>query len=222
MDGNIIASSDKSDAITGENITINGGNITAKGGEYGGAICVSNELIINGGNINAKANNRWASSTLGGNSERVVINGGTIVTNSAQLAGISCNSNGIIAINGGNIFSKGKEFSTAKCIDTRYNIENLIPISTAKEVYVTPIKLQDVSGNKKIQSLTTSDNIDYGTKDMYTFEDDESTSVDETGMIYLYLPLGERAITINVDGQSYSGTVETKEEVSEVITLNKI
>ena len=39
--GTIVASSDKTDAIFGENITINGGNIDAKGGEYGGAICAA-------------------------------------------------------------------------------------------------------------------------------------------------------------------------------------
>ena len=108
-------------------------------------------------------------------------------------------------------------------LDSDKNIEKSMPMNGTSELYVTPIKLQDVGENKKIESLTTSDNIEYGTKDMYTFEDDTSTTgVDETGMIYLYLPLGSRTITINVDGRSYEGTVETKVEAGEVVVLNKI
>ena len=34
----------------------------------------------------------------------------------------------------------------------------------------------------------------------------------EEGMLYMYLPLGKREITIKVDGKTYKGEVETKEE----------
>ena len=47
---------------------------------------------------------------------------------------------------------------------------------------------------------------------MYTLED---------GMLYMYFPLGKREITINVDGKTYKGEVETKEE-SGITLLNEI
>ena len=56
---------------------------------------------------------------------------------------------------------------------------------------------------------------------MYTTKDDESTEgTNEGGMLYLYLPLGTRTITVETDGENYSGIVETKEEAS-VVVLNK-
>ena len=47
---------------------------------------------------------------------------------------------------------------------------------------------------------------------MYTLED---------GMLYLYLPLGTREITIKVDGKTHKGQVETTEEQHSTI-LNQI
>ena len=47
---------------------------------------------------------------------------------------------------------------------------------------------------------------------MYTLED---------GMLYMYLPLGKREITIKVDGKTYKGEVETTEEQHSII-LNQI
>ena len=80
-------------------------------------------------------------------------------------------------------------------------------------MYVTPIKLQNVEGNIKVDSITTSDNISYKTKDISTFEDYAfTTGIDETGMVYLYLPNRSRTITLMVNGKTYSGTVETIEE----------
>lgn len=85
------------------------------------------------------------------------------------------------------------------------------PTDGVNDLYVTPIKLQDLGENKKVTKLTTSDNINYGINDMYTFED---------GKLYLYLPLGSRTISIEVDGKTYSGIVETK-ETTEVVTLTE-
>jgi len=196
----------------GDNITINGGNITAKGGEYGGAISANNKLIIRGGIVSIKANNRWASSTLGGKSKEIIIEGGTITSNSAQLSGISCDTEGIIKINGGNVFSRGKNFAIARCINSiRYDIEKTNPIDGTNDLYETQIKLQGVEKNRKIDKIVTSDNINYKTNDMYTLED---------GMIYIYLPLGKRTIDIESEGKKYSGDIETK-EISEIIELNK-
>ncbi len=51
------------------------------------------------------------------------------------------------------------------------------------------------------------------TKDISTFEDYAfTTGIDETGMVYLYLPNRSRTITLMVNGKTYSGTVETIEE----------
>ena len=43
----------------------------------------------------------------------------------------------------------------------------------------------------------------------------------DEGMLYLYLPLGTRTINVEVDGKTYTGTVETK-ETAEVVTLNMV
>lgn len=48
---------------------------------------------------------------------------------------------------------------------------------------------------------------------MYTFED---------GMLYLYLPQGERTISIVVDGKTYSGVVTTSTDekiITELISI---
>ena len=90
---------------------------------------------------------------------------------------------------------------------------HIIQKDGTNNLYETPIKLQDVGENKKITNLTTSDNIEYGIKDMYTLEN---------GMLYLYLPTGTRTITIKTeDGKTYSGAVQTTETPVEV-TLNEI
>ena len=48
---------------------------------------------------------------------------------------------------------------------------------------------------------------------------------DQKFIIFMYintnLPLGERTITIECEGKTYSGMVETK-ETSEIVTLNEI
>ena len=135
------------------------------------------------------------------------------MTSSAQLAGVSCGSTGKIIINGGNIFSKGKNFSIARCInDVRYDIEGANATNDTDDLYETQIKLQGTEKDKQVTRLTTSDNINYGIKDMYTLEE---------GMLYLYLPLGTRTINVEVEGNTYTGTVETK-ETAEVVTLNKV
>ena len=80
-----------------------------------------------------------------------------------------------------------------------------MPTIGTNNIYETKIKLNEVGENKKITKLVTSDNIEYGIKDMYTFED---------GMLYLYLPEGSRTITIEADGKTYSGVVNTTVEGS--------
>ena len=88
-------------------------------------------------------------------------------------------------------------------------------------MYVTPIKLQNVEGNRKIESIKIGSNTLYGINEMYTMSNyNLTTNFDETGMIYLYLPLGEKEITIKVNGSLYSEIVETKENMG-TITLTK-
>lgn len=80
-----------------------------------------------------------------------------------------------------------------------------VPTDGENDLYKTQIKLKDAGESKKVTKLTTSDNIEYGIKDMYTFEE---------GMLYLYLPEGSRTITIEADGKTYSGVVNTTAEGS--------
>ena len=151
------------------------------------------DIEVTSGNVSAfDANKNMATSTRG--------------------PGILCDEGGIIKIDGGNILAKGNTSAIS-----------YTPTDGTNNIYLTPIKLKDVAGNQKIESLTTSDNIEYGIKDMYTFEDNTSTtSVDETGMIYLYLPVGSRTITITAGGKTYSGTIETKAEENEIVILNEV
>ena len=121
----------------------------------------------------------------------------------------SCKTDGTVKISGGNINA------TASIKIGTYENSNLvayIPTNEQNNVYVTTVQLENVSSQNKITKLTTSDNINYGIKDMYT---------SENGMLYLYLPLGERTITIECDGKTYSGTVTTSENGS-IPTLQEV
>ena len=205
----------------GDNIIINGGNIIAIGGGYGSSINSENgKTQINGGNIICSiTTDAFASrAVLGGSCRELVINGGTIKviptnrnSNYAKYAGISCAEGGNIKIIGGNILGKGQDYDIST-----YSGSSLVPYTPTdgtNNLYETPIKLDGVAEGKKITKLTTSDNIEYGIKDMYTLEN---------GMLYLYLPTGTRTITITTeDGKTYSETVETKETPEEIV-LNEI
>ena len=175
-------------------ITINGGKIYAKGGEYGGAIGGRDgdgKVTINGGYIQTSGN-----SVIGYRWKEVEINGGTIDTGR-----VSCKTGGNIKISGGNILSKNNGISTYD----GNTLVTYVPTIGTNNIYETKIKLNEVGENKKITKLVTSDNIVYGIKDMYTFED---------GMLYLYLPEGNRTITVEADGKTYSGVVNTTVEGS--------
>ena len=158
--------------------------------------------------MNLTAYNRWAASTLGGACKEVEIIGGTINTYSSQLSGISCSADGSIKIIGGNVLSKGGQFVIAKCIDARYNIEETTVTDGTNQLYVTPIFLSGVKGDKKVEELDIDGITNYGKEDIYTFNNDS----DDAGVIYLYLPKGSRNITITVNGKTFSGTVETTED----------
>ena len=213
-DGNIIASSIKSDALYGNSITINGGRIEAVGGEYGYAMKANEKLVINGGIIVKDAIAHDYQNTIMYGKE-IEIQGGTLKADKRsrfQKTSINCNEGGSIKITGGNILARGNNNLNI----VTYEGSLLVPYTPTdgtNNLYETQIKLQDVGENKKITNLTTSDNIEYGIKDMYTLED---------GMLYLYLPTGTRTITITTeDGKTYSGAVQTTETPVEV-TLNEI
>ena len=203
---------------TADNIIINGGNIYTCGGYLGVGIgsissCVG-KVQINGGKVVAIDNSGAYGSAIGGKCSSVIITGGTIKATSKNFAGISCREEGSIQIIGGSILAKGKNYETAIHQGTNIgaSIISYTPTNGTSNLYLTQIKLQGEEMDKQITKLTTSDNINYGIKDMYTLED---------GMLYLYLPLGTRTINVEVDGNTYSGTGETK-ETAEVVTLNKV
>ena len=215
-----------------DSIIINNGNINAFGSTHEPAIGGTDATVqINGGNITCQKVNAWQQTiTLGGKKlvikggkltvlsggsainnlstacegQEVIIYGGTIKTSSLNKSGISCTEGGNIKIIGGNILARGKNnLNVATYEEGTSNLIKYIPNNGTNNIYETQIKLQNVEANKKIESITTSDGIEYGIKDMNTLED---------GMLYLYLPLGNREITIKVDGKTYKGEVETKEE----------
>lgn len=214
------------------NIVINGGNITAISSGYGAGIGACNvkaeNIKINGGNIYVKSN--YVGIGCGtGETGKIEINGGVITVDSIKRVvgakcsevlinggtihgAISCAEGGSISITGGNILARGNNNNIN--IAT-YSGSDLVAYTPKKEnidLYETKIKINGVGEGKKVTSIVTSDNISYGINDMYTLED---------GMLYLYLPAGTRTITVEVEGKTYSGTVQTA-ETPEVVTLTRI
>lgn len=160
----------------------------------------SGKVVINGGNVITGGEN---NVEIGGNCSQVILSGGTIKSISKRYPAISCAAEGSIQITGGNIFARGKDnLNIATYESGTSNLIKYNPNNGTNNIYETQLKLQNTGENKKIESITTSDGIQYGIKDMYILED---------GMLYMYLPLGKREITIKVDGKTYKGEVETKE-----------
>lgn len=194
--GKIIANGGYASGIGGDSVVINGGELEFHGGEYGNAIISSKKLEINCGKIIAGT---WSAydAILSPNIE---ILGGTFNIQSLKKSGIVCKDGGNIKISGGNILVNAKENNIST-----YNNSTSVPYTPTNgtdEIYLTQIKLPNDTANQKIESITTSDNLQYGVKDMYTLED---------GMLYLYLPIGTREITIKVNGKVYAEEVETSQ-----------
>ena len=192
-----------------DNVVINGGKIYVNSGRIGSETAGSGKVQINGGYIKSP-------SVIGGKNSEVIISGGVIDIQNIWVAPIQCVDGGNIKFTGGNILARGKNnLNIATFEEGTSNLISYTPKDGTNDLYETPIKLQDVGENKKVTKLTTSDNINYGVKDVYTLED---------GMLYLYLPktTEARTITIEVDGKTYSGAVETKETPETTVTLMKI
>ena len=215
--GNVVAISTRSNAIgttsrdgtgTLKNLEINGGNITAVAGEYGSAIggeTGSGNIKITGGVLNFRSNSPYATnySILGHKINQITITGGTIICTTKKGSGIGTKDiTKNINITGGSIYLnvKGEKYAVS-------------PISGQNNVYLAELQLQNVTEEVKVTSFVTSDNIDYGIKDMYTTVD---------GKLYLYLPTGERTITIVTGDKEYTGTVVTGEaDATEVVVLSE-
>ena len=199
-----------------DNLLINGGTITAIGYTFCGAIGGgegSGKITINGGTIFAYApsNTLYAKCHgIGQGCEAVEINGGTIVSRSNYCAGIFSTS-GNVKIKGGTIFTIESTIPIGKLGDDGTTLESCIPTDGTNTLYLTQIQLENVTEKLKVKSLITSDNINYGITDMYT---------SEGGIVYLYLPKGERTITIVIGDEKYTGKVITDEE-NEIIILNE-
>lgn len=217
--GDIVAQSQNRSGIgsteTGEiSVTINGGNITTYGGEYGSGIC-ADIININGGIINSIGSHQsgigWYS--IANESKTINIKGGTIKTEAEKSNGIGGLVTGTADINfnftGGNIWAIGASGRA----NVGYGTTEIVPKNAnGTNVYLTTIALENINKTVKIKSLTASDNISYGTQDMYTTQE---------GKVYLYLPEGTRTIVIETEKGIYSGTVGTKAGNNELTTLNK-
>ena len=194
-----------------DNLVINGGNIVATGGEYGGAIgggAGSGKITINGGIINARATHRY--SAIGHKCSEVEITGGTIIVNAPKFAGISTIATGNIKITGGSILANGT-MAIGK-VDESDNLTETIPTNGTNDLYLTQIQLKDVNEKIEINKITTGDNKNYGIKDTYTSED---------GILYLYMPEGNRTINVEANGKEYQGNVITNQSNSLVILDKK-
>ena len=192
-----------------KNLQINGGNITAYGGEYGAAIggdidAEIGEITITGGNLNL-INNGYTkfmqNVALGFGCTSIDISGGTINCNTGYNIGVgTVDVTEKINITGGNLLVNSAVLDFA-----------VLPTSSENNVYLTEIWLQNVTQEVQVTSFETSDNLTYGIKDMYTTSE---------GKLYVYLPTGERTITIKAGEKEYTGTVVTGDaDATESVTL---
>ena len=193
-----------------KNLQINGGNITAYGGEYGAAIggvksANKGEIKITGGKLNLINNGdiRFVqSSALGIGCSKIEIAGGTINCETRYKLGIgTVDKEQNINVTGGTILINSAEKKFA-----------VPPKSGEQNVFLTELQLEGVTEEIQITAFTTSDKLNYGIKDMYTTNE---------GKLYLYLPTGERNITIKAGNKEYTGKVITGEaDSTEVVVLN--
>ena len=200
---------------------------SALGSSYGGSgiysKCKAN-FIINSGTFDISSGHCGDALGAGlrGSGFNITINGGDIIARGGEYS-YGIGSNGNLIINGGRIettrsYNKdsisGEDIKitggTIKVGGNKGFVKT--PTDGDNTLCKTSIKLQGLEKDKQVTKLTTSDNIEYGIKDMYTLEG---------GMLYMYLPLGKREITIKVDGKTFKGEVETKEEEN-VTVLNQI
>lgn len=194
-------------------ITINGGEIYLTGPSCIGGSYLQ-DIVITGGLLHAEqvgSANVWKRAAFC--ADNILIEGGTIVAHSENVSAIF-SSLGNITIKGGNILANGI-IPMGKVVQDSETLEEklgeAIPSNGEKELYLTPIKLQNVGNNTQIISLKTSDNLIYGTKDMYTLDD---------GILYLYLPEGSRTITISTKDKTYSRIVTTTKK-NDIIILSE-
>ena len=67
---------------------------------------------------------------------------------------------------------------------------------------------EDLTYSTKIESITTSDNIEYKTNDMYTGTE---------GDLYLYIPEGTRTINIETADKTYSAQIVTSKDNEQTV-----
>ena len=215
--GNITAIGSNSNGIGGTGVIINGGIVTATGGEYGYGI-KADGLTINGGIITAKANYRTRTGIGGSDKTEVTINGGTVIAqaepNYNQCPGIGVGGYTTdeateeqlatikVVVNGGSILATGN-------VDIGYGVTKAYAKnSNGETIYLTKIKLNNIMSATKIEAITTSDNIEYKTNDMYTGAE---------GDLYLYLPEGTRTINIETEGKTYSAQIVTSKDNEQIV-----
>lgn len=193
-----------------KNIIINGGNVHAYS-TYGNAIGgnIVDNIQINGGNVSVSKNfscveggGRIWKGCIGGDGN-VFITWGTVVCEIPRnnIFGIYSN-NKSICITGGSLQIK----------NSYNNLLDSIPTDETNNLYLTEIQLENVKNKTNIINFLADDGLNYGIKDLYTTEE---------GKLYLYLPVGERNITIETKDKIYAGNVETKLSDSQLIILKE-
>ena len=214
--GNITAIGSNSNGIGGTGTIINGGVITASGGEYGYGI-KADGLIINGGIITSKATCKTRTGIGTNEGAEVTINGGTVIAQASshnQMPGIGTGSYTTdeateeqlatikVVVNGGSVLATGN-------VDIGYGVTKAYAKnSNGETIYLTKIKLNNITSATKIEAITTSDNIEYKTNDMYTGTE---------GDLYLYIPEGTRTINIETADKTYSAQIVTSKDNEQTV-----
>lgn len=192
---------------TVQGLIFNGGTIVANGITDGAGIgsnpsrSATTSLTINGGIIRGIGGNYANGIGTGfGRADQITINGGTVYgcggSSSISNGGI-CSGSSTVKITGGSV----------NMVNLNSNSNNTIfaqPVNTSGvPLYLTTITVgsgENLSKNALVTGLTFQDSYSYGIHDMYT---------DDSGKLYLWLPVNTVVTGVTTAYGSYTGSCTT-------------
>lgn len=188
-------------------ITITDGDISTTGGKYGAGIGSGDvdgapdpfdggTITISGGTVKTTGGESGGAGIGGGryaDGGIVTITGGTVIANGNETDGIGKGDNGS---NAGSCYISGGVVNAGSMGPDVYS-DN----SESTQVYLTTATLEDVSEITKVIALTTTvSSYTYNITDSYT---------DESGKIYLWLPVDTNTTGAQTEKKDYIGLVTT-------------
>lgn len=192
---------------TVQGLIFNGGNITANGITDGAGIgsnpsrSATTSLTINGGIIRGIGGNYANGIGTGfGRADQITINGGTVYGS----GGSSSISNGGICSGSSTVKIAGGSVNMVNLYSNNNNTIFAQPVNTSGvPLYLTTITVGsggNLSKSALVTGLTFQDSYSYGIHDMYT---------DDSGKLYLWLPVNTVVTGVTTTYGSYTGSCTT-------------